>query len=120
MRTASTRIVIALRAVAASAAIALPAALELGLPGARGRAPWLYRGVVLLALAQVLLFALGQVSQRVLAAADVSDPSDGLVLVFSVGSLAAAILQVARRVVGADGLGDLGARPRRASSSACR
>ena len=107
-------IVIALRAVAASAAIALPAALELGLPGARGRVPWLYRGVVLLALAQVLLFALGQVSQRVLAAADVSDPSDGLVLVFSIGSLGAAILQVAGAWSTADGLGDLGARPRRA------
>jgi hypothetical protein len=107
-------LVLVLRSVAASAAIGLPAALEFGLAGARGRVPWLYRGVVLLALAQVLLFALSEVSKRVLTDADVSDPSSPIVLAFSVGSLAAAILQVAGAWSTADGLADLGARPRRA------
>jgi len=107
-------IVVALRAVAASAAIALPAALELGLKDADGRVPWLYRGVVLLALAEALLFGLGQVSQRVVTDADTTDPRSLIVLVFSIGSLGAAILQVAGAWSTVDGLADLGARPRRA------
>jgi hypothetical protein len=107
-------IVLVLRSVAASAAIALPAALELGLKDARGRVPWLYRGAVLLALAQVLLFALGEVSDRVVTDVDRADPSSPVLLAFSVGSLAAAILQVAGAWSVADGLADLGARPRRA------
>lgn len=109
-----TAIVTALRAAAASAAIGLPAALELGLPGARHRTPWLYRGAVLLALAQLLVFGLGQLQRRVLTDADVADPSSPLVLAFSIGALGAAILQVAGTWSFADGLADLGARPRRA------
>ena len=42
-----------LAALRPAAVVAMPAALELGVPGARRRTPWLMRGLVLLALEEL-------------------------------------------------------------------
>jgi hypothetical protein len=102
-----------LRSVSASAPLALVAALELGLPNARARAPWLWRGVLLYALGQALLFGLQQLSDRFLSGQDFADPTNPWYLILSVAALAMAILQIGGLWSMSDGLGDLGARPGR-------
>jgi hypothetical protein len=106
-----------LETVRRAAFVALPAALEWGVPGARRRTPWLLRGTVLLALEQVarpvIDFAREQYFERVLEAADLGfDTPAGLALVLV--SLAVAVVGIAGAWALSDGLADAGARPRRA------
>lgn len=106
-----------LESVRNATVVALPAALEWGVPGARRRTPWLMRGVVLLAVEQlarpVLEVAREQYFERVPEAADLSfDTPVGLALVLV--SLGASVLGIAGAWALSDGLSDAGARPRRA------
>lgn len=106
-----------LESVRNAAVVALPAALEWGVPRARHRTPWLMRGVVLLAVEQlarpVLEVAREQYFERVPEAADLYfDTPVGLALVLV--SLAVSILGIAGAWALSDGLADAGARPRRA------
>jgi hypothetical protein len=101
------------RAVSGAAALAMPAALELGLAQAARRVRWLYRAAVLLAVAQVATIVLEQVQQRFLSGIDLTDASQPVVLAFAVASLAPAIATIAGMVALSDGLWDIGARPPR-------
>src|SRR4051812_29266696 len=83
-----------LRAVSGAAALALPAALELGVGQASRRVPWLYRGAVLLAVAEVATVLLAQAHDRFLADVDVSDPTKPMVLAYAIASLAPAIATI--------------------------
>jgi hypothetical protein len=94
----------------------LPAALELGVPGARRRTPWLMRGTVLLALEQlagpVLDWARNQYVELVPEAMEVGyDTPIGLALLLV--TLGVTILGIAGAWALSDGLSDAGARPRR-------
>lgn len=106
-----------LESVRNATVVALPAALEWGVPGARRRTPWLMRGVVLLAVEQlarpVLEVAREQYFERVPEATDLFfDTPLGLALVLV--SLGVSILGIAGAWALSDGLADAGARPRRA------
>jgi hypothetical protein len=106
-----------LESVRNATVVALPAALEWGVPGARRRTPWLMRGVVLLAVEQlarpVLEVAREQYFERVPEAADLYfDTPVGLALVLV--SLGVSVLGIAGAWALSDGLSDAGARPRRA------
>lgn len=95
----------------------LPAALELGVPGARSRTPWLMRGTVLLAVEQVarpaLDWARNQYVELVPEAMTAGyDTPVGLALLLV--TLGVTILGIAGAWALADGLADAGARPRRA------
>jgi hypothetical protein len=106
-----------LESVRNATVVALPAALEWGVPWARRRTPWLMRGVVLLAVEQlarpVLEVAREQYLERVPEAADLYfDTPVGLALVLV--SLGVSVLGIAGVWALSDGLSDAGARPRRA------
>lgn len=95
----------------------LPAALELGVPEARRRTPWLMRGTVLLALEQVagpaLDWARTQYVELVPEAMERGyDTPFGLALLMV--TLGITILGIAGAWALSDGLADAGARPRRA------
>jgi hypothetical protein len=99
-----------------AAFVVLPAALELGVPGARRRTPWLMRGAVLLALEQVSRPALDAVRDQYFTlvpdAFDLGfDTPAGLALML-VG-LAVTLVGIAGAWALSDGLADAGARPRR-------
>src|SRR3954469_18137303 len=102
-----------LRAVSGAAARALPAALELGVGQASRRVPWLYRGAVLLAVAEVATVLLDQAHDRFLADVHVSDPTKPIVLAYAIASLAPAIATIGGLWAASDGLWDIGARPAR-------
>ena len=106
-----------LESVRNATVVALPAALEWGVPGARRRTPWLMRGVVLLALEQlarpVIDFARERYIELVPDAFELGfDTPAGLALVLL--SLGASVLGIAGAWALSDGLSDAGARPRRA------
>jgi hypothetical protein len=99
-----------------AAIVALPAALEWGVPGARHRTRWLMRGTVLLALEQmarpVLDLARDQYVTLVPDAASAGfDTPAGLALVLV--SMAVSVIGIAGAWALSDGLADAGARPRR-------
>jgi hypothetical protein len=108
------------RALAETAIVGLPAALEWGVPGARRRVPWLMRGAVLLALAAVLDEAL-VIAQSLVLETLIEDPTFGeLGEAFSEldspGYLALQLLRLGTAVVTiggvwslSDGLSDAGA-----------
>lgn len=105
-----------LTALGDAAVIGMPAALELGVPGARRRTPWLMRGLVLLALAQLARPAIAFVQDL----ATLLDPSFELFdyetplgLAFGVVTVATGLLSVGGAWALSDGLFDAGARPRR-------
>lgn len=107
----------ALRTVRSAAVVALPAALEWGVPGARRATPWLMRGAFLLALEEalrpVLRVAQDQYFERLPEAMDMGfDTPAGLALVLV--SLAVTLLGLAGAWALSDGLADAGARLRRA------
>lgn len=107
----------ALRTVRSAAVVALPAALEWGVPGARRATPWLMRGTLLLALEEALRpalrFAQDQYFEQVAEAFDVGfDTPVGLALVLV--SVAVSLLGIAGAWALSDGLADAGARSRRA------
>jgi hypothetical protein len=106
-------IITVVRAFSGAAALALPAALEFGVPKAWSRVPWLYRGAVLLAVAEFATIVLGQVQQRFLADIDLNDPSQPVALAFAVASLAPPIAMIGGLWALSDGLWDVGARPSR-------
>ncbi len=96
------------------AIVALPAGLLLGFPGARRRNPWLFRGVVLLALVSLVQPALRALQGWVL---DQVDPAAGgfspLYAATAMVSMAVGIVALAAVWAVSDGLFDAGARPRR-------
>ena len=99
-----------------AALLALPAGLLLGFPAARRRNPWLFRGVVLLALSQVVGPALRAV-QTWPFEGSLWDPSaegiDPIGIAISLLTVAAALVSLAAVWAISDGLADAGARPRR-------
>jgi hypothetical protein len=106
-----------LESVRNATVVALPAALEWGVPGARRRTPWLMRGVVLLALEQLARPVIDFVRDRYIelvpdAFEQGFDTPVGLALVLV--SLGASVLGIAGAWALSDGLADAGARPRRA------
>jgi len=107
----------ALTALRGAAVVAMPAALELGVPAARRRTPWLYRGLVLLAIEQLARPVLTQLQQLAFEnlGPDSLQPSfaQPILLVLVLLSLAVTLLAVAGTWSLSDGLADAGARPRR-------
>jgi len=96
------------------AILALPAGLLLGFPGARRRNPWLFRGVVLLALVSLVQPALRALQSWVLDQVDLSAGGfSPLYAATAMVSLAIAIVSLAAAWAISDGLFDAGARPRR-------
>jgi hypothetical protein len=97
----------------APALVALPAALEWGVPGARRRVPRLWRGAVLLALAAALRVGLGWVQDELgrrgedLGMSLLEDPAYS---VFALAGLALVALRLAGWWGIARGLADAGAR----------
>ena len=106
------------RVLGDAAPLLLPAALELGVPDARRRTPWLMRGAVLLALAQLARPAIGFVQERFIAALDPTgqpiDYETPLGFAFGLVTVASALLTIGGQWALSDGLWDAGARPRRA------
>jgi hypothetical protein len=99
------------------ARIALPAALEWGVPGARKRVPWLWRGSVLIALAAMLGQGIDWAQSGVMEDFFVATSSslDGLDgdrrwMALSVLGLGVALIRLAGWWAIADGLADAGAR----------
>ncbi len=102
------------RALGDVAIVALPAGLLLGFPGARHRNPWLFRGVLLLALLQLALPAIRALQGWVFEQVDPSLEAFGPVLAaMSLVSLGAMFVRLAATWALSDGLFDAGARPRR-------
>ena len=101
------------RAFAGAAALALPAALELGVRDAWRRAPWLYRAAWLVAISEVASIVLQQASERFLADVDLTDPTQPVALAYAIASLAPAFATIGGLWALSDGLWDLGARPSR-------
>jgi hypothetical protein len=97
------------------AIVALPTGLLLGFPGARRRNPWLFRGVVLLALVQLLQPAIralqGWVFEQVDPGVEGFSP---LYAALTMLSLAVGVISLAAVWAVSDGLFDAGARPHRA------
>ncbi len=108
----------AVRVIGGAAPLLLPAALELGVPGARRRTPWLMRGVVLLALAQLARPAIGFVQNIVVTAFYPANPQINyetpLGVTFGMLTVATALFTIGGQWSLSDGLWDAGARPRRA------
>jgi len=106
-----------LGALRGAAVVAMPAALELGVPGARTRTRWLYRGLVLLALEQLARPVLSQLQQLAIDAigTDAIQPSinQPISLALVMAALAVNLLALAGTWSLSDGLADAGARPRR-------
>lgn len=106
-----------LGAARGAAVVAMPAALEIGVPGARTRTRWLYRGVVLLALEQLLRPVLSQLQQLAFESlgTEALQPSfdQPLSLALVLAALAINLLALAGTWSLSDGLADAGARPRR-------
>ena len=103
------------RTVGDVAVVALPAALLLGSPNARRRNPWLFRGVVLLALVQLGHPATRAISAWVFEQVDLE--TGGFSPLFAAQtmlSLALSIVSLAAVWSVSDGLFDAGARPHRA------
>ncbi len=82
-------------AVAAMAAVALPAAIERGAANARQRAPRLYLAAVLLALAELGTLGVQQLRQNFLSDVDFSDPTQPIVLGYFFLSLVPVLLSLA-------------------------
>ena len=96
------------------AILALPAGLLLGFPGARRRNPWLFRGVVLIALVSLVQPALRALQTWVLDQVDLSAGGfSPLYAATAMVSLAIGIVSLAAVWAVSDGLFDAGARPRR-------
>jgi hypothetical protein len=98
-----------------AAVVGLPFALELGVPGARTRTPWLMRGSVLLAIEQ-LSHPLVSAAQDYLSSVlePTSTPYDTpLGLALGLARLALNLLAIGGAWALADGLFDAGSRPRR-------
>ncbi len=106
-----------LGAARGAAVIAMPAALEIGVPGARKRTRWLYRGLVLLSLEQLARPVLSQLQQLAFDSlgAESMQPSldRPISLALVMASLSVSLLALAGTWSLADGLADAGARPRR-------
>lgn len=106
-----------LAAIRPAAVVGMPAALELGVPGARRRTPWLMRGLVLLALEELARPAIRTAQQFLFdqAGSDAlaSSLDSPLGLALSLVSIAATLLAVGGAWALSDGLADAGARPRR-------
>ena len=96
-------------AIAAAAALALPAAVERGAAGARLRAPRLYLAAVLLAAAELATIGIQLLRSGPLADVDVTDPSQPIALAYILLSLVPVLLLLAGFAALIRGLWDLGA-----------
>ena len=105
-------IITLVQAIAAAAALALPAALERGAAKAWQRARWVYVAAVLLAFAELSTILVQQVRQRFLAGVDVSDPSQPVTLGYVFLSLIPVIASIVGLLALTVGLRDLGSRAR--------
>ena len=105
-----------LRSVRDAAIVAMPFALELGVPGARRRTPWLMRGLVLLALDQLSKPVLSYAREFAFTELDPGgDPflyDTPLALSLGLLSLATNLLTIGGAWGLSDGLADAGSRPR--------
>jgi hypothetical protein len=112
-------IVTLVQAIAAMAALALPAGIERGAAKARRRAPRLYLAAVLLAAAEAATIGVQWVRTQPLADVDVSDPTQPIVLAYIFLSLVPVLLSMAGLVALILGVWDLGApRARRLLAAA--
>jgi hypothetical protein len=106
-----------LAAARGAAVVAMPAALEIGVPGARMRTRWLYRGLVLLSLEQLarpLLSLLQQLAFDSLGPEALQPSLDQPIsLALVLAALAVNLLALAGTWSLSDGLADAGARARR-------
>jgi hypothetical protein len=103
-----------LRTLGDVATVALPAGLLLGFPGVRRRNPWLFRGVVLIALVHLLQPANRALQGWVLEQVDLSAGGfNPLYAAMTLVSLAIGVVYLAGVLALSDGLFDAGARPRR-------
>jgi hypothetical protein len=105
----SDDIVILVQAIAAMAALALPAGIERGAAKARLRAPRLYLAAILLAAAELATIGVQWVRSQPLADVDVTDPSQPIVLAYIFLSLVPVLLSMAGLWALVLGLWDLGA-----------
>ena len=105
-------VVTLVQAIAAAAALALPAALERGAAKAWQRARWVYVAAVALAFAELSTILVQQVRERFLADVDVSDPNQPITLAYVFLSLIPVIASIVGLLALAVGLRDLGARAR--------
>ena len=106
-----------LRSVRDAAIVAMPFALELGVPGARRRTPWLMRGLVLLALDQLSKPVLGYAREFAFTELDPGgNPfqyDTPLALSLGLLTIATNLLTIGGAWGLSDGLADAGSRPRR-------
>ena len=106
-----------LAALRPAVVIGMPAALELGVPGARRRTPWLMRGLVLLALEELARPAIRVAQQYVYEqiSPEALDPGfeSPIGLALALVSIAATLLAIGGAWALSGGLADAGARPRR-------
>ena len=106
-----------LAALRPAAVVGMPAALELGVPGARRRTPWLMRGLVLLALEELARPAIRVAEQYVYEQIGPESMElafgSPLGLALAMVSIGATLLAVGGAWALSDGLADAGARPRR-------
>jgi hypothetical protein len=104
------------RSLRDAAIVAMPFALELGVPGARRRTPWLMRGLVLLALDQLSKPVLGYAREFAFTELDPGgDPflyQTPLALSLGLLTLATNLLTIGGAWALSDGLADAGSRPR--------
>jgi hypothetical protein len=105
-----------LRSARDAAIVAMPFALELGVPGARRRTPWLMRGLVLLALDQLSKPVLGYAREFAFTELDPGgNPflyDTPLALALGLFTLATNLLTIGGAWALSDGLADAGSRPR--------
>jgi hypothetical protein len=105
-----------LRSLRDAAIVAMPFALELGVPGARRRTPWLMRGLVLLALDQLSKPVLGYAREFAFTELDPGgNPflyDTPLALSLGLFTLATNLLTIGGAWALSDGLADAGSRPR--------
>jgi hypothetical protein len=104
-----------LRSLRDAAIVAMPFALELGVPGARRRTPWLMRGLVLLALDQLSKPVLGYAREFAITELDPGgNPflyDTPLAVSLGLLTLATNLLTIGGAWALSDGLADAGSRP---------
>ncbi len=115
-RSISDVSLLVVRTLGDMALLALPAGLLLGFPGVRRRNPWLFRGLVIIALVQLAQPALRALQGWVFEQVDPSAAGfNPLYAAMTMVSLAIAVASLAGVWALSDGLSDAGARPRRAA-----